>query len=143
MCIDDERRPKSGPSASSTMSTRSLGIVGGLIHPTGRYSRRSELTLGTTRNGLDGNFSIASLCGDSARASVGADPLARRNLRTSLTRARTLGRARISSGSTPPRASIQRLSPRRNSRAPTKGRSSLRAPGSSARKAARSSSVKM
>ena len=89
MCMADVSNAKIGLVAPSRKRTRLLGTIGGSSQPIGTYSRRSELTSGTTKNGPVGMRLIWNNVGVSARARVevrllanlrlacaGGDPLA-------------------------------------------------------------------
>src|ERR1039458_7433233 len=100
MCIADVRTPKFHRSAPWRTKTRSLGIVGGLIHPIGTYSLRSELTFGTAKNGLGGTTVTWKRVGVSASLRVPSLLLLRRNALTAAMRPLTAGIVRSSFGGT-------------------------------------------
>ena len=112
MCIAEVSSAKSARVASGSSRSLLLGMAGGSSQPTGRYSRRSELTSGRTRNSAVGRTFTCHSVGVSASFSVdvrllaspvranGGDP--RSNARQPGQR----GRGRIMQGENPALATL-------------------------------------
>ncbi|HBO99316.1 MAG TPA: hypothetical protein DD637_05725 [Verrucomicrobia bacterium] len=137
MCTDEVSTPKWYNVPSGTRNARSVTIIESSTNPIGTYSRRSELTHGTITAVL-GLFVSRNSAGVAACLRVAAQRLAKRVSRHFATRDMTSGRARILSGGTCHRHHRGRLLI--NSFEPTRRFKNGAAPGSFARKFARSSS---